>query len=255
MFKLIYTSPASRNIYRYRARRNVYWKAGALSLHKKGNVGRTLSGRRVMRSKASLLHKNRSIQINYTYSRFKASFISNFLFLPYRNKLLSLIRYSHGALAYHVTIENHKIFSFFYAPSLRVRPRFRSMFSARLMFFANLSKICLIELTTRRGAQYCRSSGTIAKILKIDRKNDTSLIRLPSGRAKLFSMYAFASVGRVLFKENRNFLNSKAGYWRGFGFKPTVRGVAMNPVDHPHGGRTNSIKYPRTPWGKTTKYK
>jgi ribosomal protein L2 len=86
------------------------------------------------------------------------------------------------------------------------------MFSARLMFFANLSKICLIELTTRRGAQYCRSSGTIAKILKIDRKNDTSLIRLPSGRAKLFSMYAFASVGRVLFKENRNFLNSKAGY-------------------------------------------
>jgi large subunit ribosomal protein L2 len=68
-------------------------------------------------------------------------------------------------------------------------------------------------------------------------------------------MYAFASVGRVLFKENRNFLNSKAGYWRGFGFKPTVRGVAMNPVDHPHGGRTNSIKYPRTPWGKTTKYK
>jgi large subunit ribosomal protein L2 len=59
----------------------------------------------------------------------------------------------------------------------------------------------------------------------------------------------------LYLKENKNFSNGKAGYWRLFGVKPLVRGVAMNPVDHPHGGRTKSIRYPRTPWGKTTKFK
>jgi large subunit ribosomal protein L2 len=62
-------------------------------------------------------------------------------------------------------------------------------------------------------------------------------------------------LGSLALHDNKNFLNGKAGYWRNFGVKPLVRGVAMNPVDHPHGGRTKSIKYPRTPWGKTTKFK
>ena len=55
--------------------------------------------------------------------------------------------------------------------------------------------------------------------------------------------------------QHLNCTNGKAGYWRSFGIKSLVRGVAMNPVDHPHGGRTKSIKYPQTPWGKTTKFK
>jgi large subunit ribosomal protein L2 len=59
----------------------------------------------------------------------------------------------------------------------------------------------------------------------------------------------------VALPEAKRFSNSKAGYWRLFGNKPTVRGVAMNAVDHPHGGRTKSIKHPLTPWGKTTKKK
>jgi large subunit ribosomal protein L2 len=54
---------------------------------------------------------------------------------------------------------------------------------------------------------------------------------------------------------HKKFFNGKAGYWKIYGKKPLVRGVAMNPVDHPHGGRGKSIKYPRTPWGKTTKFK
>jgi large subunit ribosomal protein L2 len=50
-------------------------------------------------------------------------------------------------------------------------------------------------------------------------------------------------------------LNGKFGYWRTFGKKPLVRGVAMNAVDHPNGGRTKSLKYSKTPWGTTTKFK
>ena len=75
-------------------------------------------------------------------------------------------------------------------------------------------------------------------------------------KQKTFSIFSLASNGRAnLYILKKNFKNTKSGFWRKKGFKPTVRGVAMNPVDHPHGGRTNSIKYPRTPWGKTTKFK
>jgi large subunit ribosomal protein L2 len=68
-------------------------------------------------------------------------------------------------------------------------------------------------------------------------------------------VYALASLGAVALKNKRLVTNTKSGYWRNFGLKPHVRGVARNPVDHPHGGRAKSIKYPRTPWGKTTKFK
>jgi len=51
------------------------------------------------------------------------------------------------------------------------------------------------------------------------------------------------------------FHHTKSGYWRKFGKKATVRGVAMNPVDHPHGGQSKAIRYQRTPWGHTAKHK
>jgi large subunit ribosomal protein L2 len=62
-------------------------------------------------------------------------------------------------------------------------------------------------------------------------------------------------LGQLSLKNNKNFQNGKAGYWRMFGSKSLVRGVAMNAVDHPHGGRTKSVKCPKTPWGKPTKLK
>jgi large subunit ribosomal protein L2 len=80
-------------------------------------------------------------------------------------------------------------------------------------------------------------------------------LELPSGIKKIFSYYSYVFLGRVALRWSKRFTTNKAGYWRSFGSKSMVRGVARNPVDHPHGGRTKSIKYPRTPWGKTTKFK
>jgi large subunit ribosomal protein L2 len=118
-----------------------------------------------------------------------------------------------------------------------------------------LSFISCLELLPGLGAQYVRSSGTKARIIKLDSSSHSALIQLPSGVKKIFSYYSFVMLGRLSLAENLNFLNGKAGYWRSFGLKSLVRGVAMNPVDHPHGGRTKAVKYPRTPWGKTTKFK
>jgi large subunit ribosomal protein L2 len=69
------------------------------------------------------------------------------------------------------------------------------------------------------------------------------------------SYYSLVFLGSLSLEEKKKFHNTKSGYWRSLGFKSTVRGVAMNAVDHPHGGRTKAVRYQRTPWGKTTKFK
>jgi len=118
-----------------------------------------------------------------------------------------------------------------------------------------LSFISCLELIPGKCAQYSLSSGTKSRIIKFDYDNHSAMIQLPSGVKKIFSYYSFVMLGKISLPEHSNALNGKAGYWRSFGSKSLVRGVAMNAVDHPNGGRTKSVKYPRTPWGKTTKFK
>jgi large subunit ribosomal protein L2 len=72
---------------------------------------------------------------------------------------------------------------------------------------------------------------------------------------KVFSFFSLGSPGVTPFSDNKYWKSNKAGYFFKNGKKPRVRGVARNPVDHPHGGRTKTLAYPRTPWGKTTKFK
>jgi large subunit ribosomal protein L2 len=86
-------------------------------------------------------------------------------------------------------------------------------------------------------------------------KRNTALVILPSGVRKVFSVFSIGSIGPVPITDSKYWKNNKAGLYRNFGRKSIVRGVAMNPIDHPNGGRTKSLNYPRTPWGKTTKYK
>jgi large subunit ribosomal protein L2 len=75
----------------------------------------------------------------------------------------------------------------------------------------------------------------------------TALIRLASGVKKVFSTYSIGSKGKTVLEEKKKCKINKAGFYKNLGKKSIVRGVAMNPVDHPHGGRTKAIRYPRTP--------
>ena len=89
-----------------------------------------------------------------------------------------------------------------------------------------------------------------------------ALVTLPSGSHKLLSIFSSCLLNahmcsvrsQYLIYQNR-FSKFKASSSLELGFRPSVRGVAKNPVDHPHGGRTKSIRFPRTPWGKPTKLK
>ena len=84
-------------------------------------------------------------------------------------------------------------------------------------------------------------------MLTINLKQHVALIKLPSGVRKYFSVYSIALADVSSLPLKKKILTRQSGFLRGIGKKMKVRGVAKNPVDHPHGGRTKSIKYPRTP--------
>jgi large subunit ribosomal protein L2 len=111
-----------------------------------------------------------------------------------------------------------------------------------------------IEMQPGKGAQMARSAGTSAQLMA---KEDTfAQVRLPSGEIRLVKLEAMASIGVIGNEQHQNIKIGKAGRNRHKGIRPTVRGVVMNAVDHPHGGgdggRHRMAKAPRTPWGQKT---
>lgn len=111
-----------------------------------------------------------------------------------------------------------------------------------------------IELHPGRGGQFCRSAGTYAQL--VAKEGKYVLLRMPSGEVRKVLATGMASVGQVGNIQHENITLGKAGRSRWLGRRPKVRGVAMNPVDHPLGGgegRTAGGRHPVTPWGKPTK--
>lgn len=111
-----------------------------------------------------------------------------------------------------------------------------------------------IELHPGAGGQLARSAGSYAQLMA--KEGDSVLLRLPSGELRKVKKNCRATVGQVGNSEKENTALGKAGKRRMLGYRPSVRGVAMNPVDHPHGGgegRTSGGRHPVSPWGTPTK--
>ena len=111
-----------------------------------------------------------------------------------------------------------------------------------------------IELKIGKGGQLSRSAGSYARIMAKEGGNVT--LRLPSGEVRLINENCLATIGVVGNKTHENIKIGKAGRSRWLGRRPKVRGVAMNPVDHPHGGgegRTSGGRHPVSPWGTPAK--
>ncbi|KIZ00706.1 50S ribosomal protein L2 [Monoraphidium neglectum] len=104
-----------------------------------------------------------------------------------------------------------------------------------------------LEMRPGQGAALCRAAGCAASI--VNKQETHATIALPSGEHRLFSMECRATVGAVSNPQHQNIVIGKAGYARHMGRRPIVRGVAMNPVDHPHGGGTAGGRPSVTPWG------
>jgi large subunit ribosomal protein L2 len=111
-----------------------------------------------------------------------------------------------------------------------------------------------VELSLGKGGQMVRSAGSYAQVMA--KEGDRATLRLPSGEVRMVHLNCYATIGEVGNAEHENIVSGKAGRSRWLGRRPKVRGVAMNPIDHPHGGgegRTSGGRHPVTPWGKPTK--
>jgi len=110
-----------------------------------------------------------------------------------------------------------------------------------------------IELTLGKGGQMARSAGSSALIAA--KEGDYVTVKLPSGEARMVFKKCYATIGVVGNEDHMNVVIGKAGRKRWMGIRPTVRGMSMNPVDHPHGGGEGKSKgkHPVTPWGQPTK--
>jgi len=110
-----------------------------------------------------------------------------------------------------------------------------------------------VELKVGKGAQLARSAGTFAQLMAKEGKY--AQVKLPSGEVRMVLQDCIASIGQVGNIDHENINIGKAGRSRWMGKRPKVRGVAMNPVDHPHGGRTKGGKQWTSPWGSPPKGK
>lgn len=111
-----------------------------------------------------------------------------------------------------------------------------------------------VELKPGKGGQIVRSAGGFAQL--VAKEGEQAQLRLPSGEIRIVDLRCMATVGQVGNLEHENVSIGKAGRSRWKGKRPTVRGVAMNPVDHPHGGgegKTSGGRNPVTPWGQPTR--
>lgn len=111
-----------------------------------------------------------------------------------------------------------------------------------------------IELRRGKGGQMARSAGTMAQV--VAKEGGKAILKMPSGEIRTVPVNCYATIGQVSNVDHKNVILGKAGASRWRGKRPRVRGVAMNPVDHPMGGgegRSSGGRHPCTPWGKPTK--
>lgn len=180
-------------------------------------------------------------------------FVHRIEYDPKRNALLALVVYSNGIISYIIATENLSVGDCILAKENVV------LKSGNLTFLGNIPigfRICCVEFYPNAGAQLVRSAGTYATIIS---KLDTFVIlKLKSGELRKFSSDCSAMLGTVSNFQYMYRDFKKAGYYRLKGWLPVVRGVAMNPVDHPHGGgqgKTAGGRPSVTPYGVITKGK
>lgn len=254
------TSGASRKAFFLKNKLPYGPKHKKLTFVAKSYSGRSSTGQITVRTKKKSIFRKKLILINYKYRLTSISFISNFILTPKPLKVLSLVVNSNGSFAITQASTVHELFKYAVFISLFLRKRLKnllrgSVFNAGLrnqpfiqIFFliVQLPKnlpVCLLELTPLSGVKYVRSAGSTSQILRRDTRLGTALVRLPSKVKKVFSIFSSASLGYVSLLEKKKCLNNSAGHQARLGNKPLSRGVAMNPVDHPHGGRAKPIKH------------
>jgi large subunit ribosomal protein L2 len=172
---------------------------------------------------------------------------------PNRTAFIALIKYADGVLSYILAPQRLKVGDTVIAgEKVDVKP-------GNAMPLRNIpvgTVVHNVELKAGKGGQIARAAGTYLQL--VGRDAGYAQLKLPSGELRIVRGECLATVGAVSNPDNANTNLGKAGRNRWLGRRPAVRGVAMNPIDHPHGGgegRSSGGRHPVTPWGKPTKGK
>lgn len=180
---------------------------------------------------------------------------------PNRSSFISLLVYKNFTCCYILGIQNIDIGTYVNNYNSKSKKNFllyKKGDKNKLLYFNTGSIIHNLEYLPNNGAIYIRSAGTYGKLIKKYLRFNKALVELPSGCTFYASIYSSATLGIVSNPLHNKVNLGKAGRSRWLGKKSSVRGVAMNPVDHPHGGGEGKKSAPslkRSPWGKISKWK
>ena len=168
--------------------------------------------------------------------------------------LLALLAYADGAKTYILAPKGLKVGDTIYSALKTDTNDFRPGNSFPLEVIPPATRLHCVELLPGHGAQLARAAGVSLELVAVE--DGMAQLKLASGETRLVNAKCRATIGEVGNAEHGNRKLGKAGRNRWLGKRPLTRGVAKNPVDHPHGGgegRTSGGRHPVTPWGKPTK--
>ncbi len=221
----------------------------SLIIHPRGHGGRDNTGRITVRHRGG---GNRRYVRILDFKRDKQNIpakVAAIEYDPNRTARLALLNYADGEKRYIVAPLGIKVGdTLLSGPQAEIRP-------GNNLPLANIPVGTLVhnvELKPGKGGQLVRSAGGSAQVLA--KEGEYAQIRLPSGEVRLVSQVCFATIGQVGNLDHNNIKLGKAGRKRHMGIRPTVRGTAMSPRDHPHGGgegrQPTGMPGPKTPWGR-----
>ncbi len=221
-----------------------------LTLAKKRKAGRGYKGRVTIRHRGGGA-KRRIRIIDYKRNKFdQEAEVKSIEYDPNRGARIALVQYKDNEKRYIIAPINLKVGQKIL--SSRDKIDFNLGNAMPLKYIPVGMTVYNIELEPGKGGQIVRGAGTGAKLMAVEGKY--AQLKLPSGEIRLILKNCLATIGQVSNPDRKHIKLGKAGRKRYLGIRPTVRGKAMNPVDHPHGGGEGKqpigLKGPKTPWGK-----
>ncbi len=216
--------------------------------------GRNNTGRMTMRHRGGG-HKRTYRMVDFKRRKFDVQgTVERIEYDPNRTAFIALVRYTDDELAYILAPQRLAVGDKVIASNSAVDVKPGNTMPLQSIPVGTI--VHNVEMKPAKGGQIARSAGTYVQL--VGRDQGMAILRLNSGEQRLVPGSCLATIGAVSNPDNSNRNDGKAGRTRWLGKRPSVRGVVMNPVDHPHGGgegRTSGGRHPVTPWGKPTKGK
>lgn len=222
----------------------------ALTVNLKKNAGRNNTGRITIRHQGGgHAKKYRLVDFYMTDKKGIAAKVETIEYDPYRSAFIALVCYADGERRYVLAHNEVKV-----GDSIITEDK-APLKAGNRMQIGNIPTglvVHNVELIVGQGASSVRSAGSSAQI--VSQEGEYTQLKMPSGEVRLVHKSCYATLGQVSNPDHNQVVIGKAGRSRWMGKRPTVRGKAMNPVDHPHGGGEGrspiGMKAPKTPWGK-----